>query len=293
MKFISKKTCSFITLTFCFFHLFAFDRPVVSDISATYYRGTKIGIVWTIPSNLQSPITSFKLYRDTKPLSAPEDILKAQLIATLTPMECGYTDNVNDYRDYFYAIIICCPNPYNVIIPSMNATIHGAHLIPSAPKENESTANNTKTYENGKLRETPLPYLDLLDKTEENEKLISDEATTRAKKLGLEPEKKHEEIAPYFFEEDLIEPDNGDAYFLFEILAKSFVIKDYDKALTDLKKLAGTKISEDVVERTYFYIGETYFFLGNYEEAIKYFIKTQLTFPILSKKWISESLDRL
>ena len=98
---------------------------------------------------------------------------------------------------------------------------------------------------------------------------------------------------PYIFEEDLISPDGGDDFLLFEILKNSFIRQNYSESQKELLRLSGTKISEEVLNRATFYLGESYYFQGNYQNAVKNFLKVYEVFPELSKKWITSSLDLL
>ena len=60
---------------------------------------------------------------------------------------------------------------------------------------------------------------------------------------------------PYVFEEDLISPDGGDDFLLFEILRDSFIQKKYSKSEEQLKKLISTNRAKSVTERAKFYLG--------------------------------------
>ena len=97
----------------------------------------------------------------------------------------------------------------------------------------------------------------------------------------------------YIFEEDLVSPDGGDEYLLFEILKASFVTKKYKETIEKLNQLIGTNISEETRNRAYFYLGESQYFCRNYEDAVRSFVKVQAAFPTVSKKWLEDSLDRI
>ena len=81
-------------------------------------------------------------------------------------------------------------------------------------------------YPDGTLRKTPLPYLDIIDGVGA-EPLVSDSTAAKVSSLtgGSQKAKKTGAMQPYIFEEDLVSPDGGDAYLLFEILKTSFVTK--------------------------------------------------------------------
>lgn len=277
---------------FCFsFSLFA-ERPIVRNIQANGGKGTKINVYWTLPENPDAPITSLLIYRDTMPISSFDAIEKMDPIAKIDPDFTGYTDTVRDYRDYFYAVVAVTDKPYDLILVSMNATIDGAHVLVPEAKEPPKRPEYEKIYPDGKMRETPLPYIGLIEGMNENS-TVSDDTALSTKALSASTDKKTPLMTLYIFEEDLVSPDGGDDYLLFEILKIYFVQKKYSQAITQLKRLAGTNISDDTLARAYFYMGEALYLQGNYSESVKTFVKVQQKFPDLTKKWIDSALDRI
>ena len=101
----------------------------------------------------------------------------------------------------------------------------------------------------------------------------------------------HSPLSPYVFEEDLISPDGGDDYLLFDVLKTTFIKRKYKDAQTELLRLLATNRSETVTSRSRFYLGESYYFRGNYAEAINAFLYVIDDYPALAKKWIDSSLD--
>ena len=151
----------------------------------------------------------------------------------------------------------------------MNSTVNGVHLkLQTKKPETKPQKEEEKLYTGGTKRETPLPYLDIIEGLNE-ENLISDETVDSTKEFTASKKDDSEILSPYFFEEDLVSPDGGDDYILFDILKNTFVQRKYSDAGTQLKKLVKRNISTSVQNRAYFYIGETEYFLGNYEEAVK------------------------
>ena len=150
-----------------------------------------------------------------------------------------------------------------------------------------------KLYYEGTLRETPLPFIDIVENSLQPEPTVSEEAAFAAQTLTNKTKKREPVLKPYIFEEDLISPDGGDDYLLFEILKQYFVHKNYDEAIVQLNKLAGTNIKDSTRSRVYFYIGECEYLTGEYEKAVKSFVKVQDVYPTLARKWINSSLDRI
>lgn len=283
----------FLVLVLSFFSFFAFaERPIVRNIQAVPNRGTKINVSWTLPKNPDEPITEILVYRDTKPISSYDFVENLDPIAKLGPELTGYTDSVTDYDNYFYAVIIVTREPYDLVLASINATIEGAHLTIPEQESPKLPEKEEKTYSNDQLRETPLPYIDLVEGINEDS-VISDKTVLSTQALSAKTKLTTPLMSLYIFEEDLISPDGGDDYILFEILKTYLVQKKYPQTIEQLNKLAGTNINDSTRKRTYFYIGESLYLLGNYSEAIRYFVRVQHDFPNITQKWIDSALDRL
>ena len=287
-----KKLFTFLFLITFTLSLFA-QRPIVQDITAFSGKGKTININWTLPENPDAEITELLIYRSTEQISSYSDIEKLEPLARLEGWYTNYQDKVEDFKDYFYAVIAVTNAPYKLVIINVNSTVKGAHINPKkiTNKKAEKTQEE-RVYENGKLRETPLPFVSFVEGLNQ-EGSISEETTEAAKTLSFTKADKDDLLRPFVFEEDLVSPDGGDDYLLFEILKNNFAPKNYEGAIEQLLKLLGTNINENTRNRAYFYIGESYYFLENYNEAIMNFIRVENVFPIQAKRWIDSSLDQL
>ena len=274
--------------------LSAQTRPIVQDIQAEASKGTRINISWTLPSDPQGQITKLLIYRDTKPISAYNQLAGAVFLAELSAWETGYTDVVQDYNDYYYAVIAFTDSPFDMIFVSMNSTVEGVHLIAPEEKDIEPKKKaEEKLYTDGTMRETPLPFINYVE-GQGQEQLISDQAMQSISSLGATTSKSsRSRVSPYFFEEDLVSPDSGDDFLLFEVLKTTFVQEKYEEAIVLLNKLNGTNISQSVRNRVNFYIAQAYFFTGDFEQAAMTFAKTAQAFPLQTKIWMNYTLDRI
>ena len=290
-----KKTFSIIGLLFFSFILFA-EKPIVRDIQAEAGKGNKINIFWTLPENPEKEISSFLIYRDTRQIASYAQIKNISPIAQIDSNFSGYTDLVKDYNDYFYCVLAVTKDssvPYDLILLSFNSTVKGVHISMNTQQKEPQKKEQEKLYYEGTLRETPLPFIDIVENSLQPEPTVSEEAAFAAQTLTNKTKKREPVLKPYIFEEDLISPDGGDDYLLFEILKQYFVHKNYDEAIVQLNKLAGTNIKDSTRSRVYFYIGECEYLTGEYEKAVKSFVKVQDAYPTLARKWINSSLDRI
>ena len=290
-----KKAFSIIGLLFFSFILFA-EKPIVRDIQAEAGKGNKINIFWTLPENPEKEISSFFIYRDTRQIASYAQIKNISPIAQIDSNFSGYTDLVKDYNDYFYCVLAVTKDssvPYDLILLSFNSTVKGVHISMNTQQKEPQKKEKEKLYYEGTLRETPLPFIDIVENSLQPEPTVSEEAAFAAQTLTNKTKKREPVLKPYIFEEDLISPDGGDDYLLFEILKQYFVHKNYDEAIIQLNKLAGTNIKDSTRSRVYFYIGECEYLTGEYEKAVKSFVKVQDIYPTLARKWINSSLDRI
>ena len=269
------------------------ERPVVRNIQASYTRGTKINVYWELPIDCEPAITKLIVYRTTFQVSSYNDIINSEPVAQLPSDASGFTDKVNDYKDYFYTVISFTNEPYRLVLASMNTTVNSVHIKQQQKKTTvKPKTKDAPLYSKDKLRETPLPYLDYTDGIEK-EQQISDETARDAMQFAISSDKNNSIVTPYYFEDDLISPDGGDDYILFEILKDTFVQEKYEDAVVLLTKLTKTNISKSVQNRAFFYIGEAQYFLGNYEDSAKAFAQISQVYPLQTKKWINNVLDRL
>lgn len=290
-----KKAFSILGLLFFSSILFA-EKPIVRDIQAEAGKGNKINIFWTLPENPEKEISSFFIYRDTRQIASYAQIKNISPIAQIDSNFSGYTDLVKDYNDYFYCVLAVTKDssvPYDLILLSFNSTVKGVHISMNTQQKEPQKKEQEKLYYEGTLRETPLPFIDIVENSLQPEPTVSEEAAFAAQTLTNKTKKREPVLKPYIFEEDLISPDGGDDYLLFEILKQYFVHKNYDEAIVQLNKLAGTNIKDSTRSRVYFYIGECEYLTGEYEKAVKSFVKVQDIYPTLARKWINSSLDRI
>ena len=292
--YMKKLLCSLILITAASF-LFA-DRPLVRDIQARSGSGTKVKLTWQLPQKPEPALYNLLIYRTTEQITSYSQLEGLEPVATIAPDRTSYTDTLGDLRDYYYTIISeTTTGPYDVVLLSFNSTITSVHLV--AKKQNDVPAEKTDyetVYPEGTLRKTPLPYLDIIEGSGA-EPLVSEKTASNVANLtgGNTKASISSPLTPYIFEEDLVSPESGDAYLLFEILKTSFVTRKYKESIDKLNQLIGTNVSEETRNRAWFYLGESQYFNRNYEDAVRSFVKIQSVYPTLASKWLEASLDRL
>lgn len=291
-----KKLFTLIAVFFLAANCFAKDRPIITNLEAKGTRGNKINLSWKIPSEPEPKIQKFFIYRNSKPIGSYYDISDSTLIATVEPEIQNYSDTVKNYNDYYYAIIAQVNNgKYDIILPSVNATVNGTHLTLPERKENTEKTESAKEKlvpVDGK-RETPLPFLDLTEQISKKPLKISEETKKIAESLAANEKNSKKRMEPYIFEEDIISPDGGDDFLLFEILRTTFIQKKYKESAEQLQKLLGTNRSKEVTKRAIFYLGESEYYTKNYSDAVRTFLMVYDEYPVQAKKWIDATLDEM
>lgn len=273
------------------------ERPLVSDINAFPGKGNSINVAWTLPKNPEQKIQRYYVYRSSSPIGTYYDLSNAALIATVDSSTAGYIDSVKNYNDYYYAVIAQVNGQkYDIILPSINSTVNGVHL--KVPEKNHSLSYSPSAKEKiigpDELRDTPLPFLNFADYTKKKPKLFSLEVKNAAKSLvGSKKQEEPKYLELHVFEEDLVSPDGGDDFLLFDILKNTFIQKKYGEACEQLNSLLRTRCSLSVQNRAVFYLGESQYYCKDYESAVKTFLRVYDIYPSLSKKWIDSSLDLL
>ncbi|WP_407400371.1 hypothetical protein [Treponema sp.] len=296
-------------------------KSIITGIKAESTSAKSVTVTWSSPSDLSS-VSALLVYRATKPFTGFSQTENLEPIAILMSNETSYTDTLRTSQEYYYAVVsaIASKNPANseyyydeetdekneyspddpvlrTVLPGVNATVQGARANGKQKKvksEIKTPEQPRKTYENGALRETPLPYIDVLDEKATHEPTISAASKEKAKSL-IRKDTRHkiEPLPIHIFEEDLVSPAGGDEYLLFEILKTHFIKKQYSESITQLRKFLAQNRTKTVADRASFYLGESYYYTGNFPSALTRFLALEETYPELCRQWIDSTLDQL
>ncbi len=269
-------------------------RPIVTNITVQNTGKGTILISWKNPANIGS--YKIQLYRTEKPVALFTDLTQKDLLADLPENTTSYTDKIKNYSEYYYTIIVNKNNkPYTLILPSLNATVSGIkikYLTPENTTVNKKNSVKEKVYPKGTMREVPLPILDLIETNTTPDIEMSKESFQNAQKLSNNYYNiQTRPLDPYFFDSDMISSSSGDDYLLFKILHETFALKNYTDSKIRLTNFLAIKRNPNTSNRAKFYLAESDYYLGNYQEAVSYFTMLIKQYPELAKKWINASLD--
>ena len=188
---------------------------------------------------------------------------------------------------------------YPLILPGVNASVTGVKVMGNkyAPEAELPIPKEKKQYKDGQMREQPLPYMDLLSedgKSRVKTSRISPSAKEKASELieeGNSTPQKPKPLEQYVFSEDVISPPGGDEYLLFDVLKGAFINRRWQEAAADLEKFLLQHRTKAVTDRANFYLGECYYFMGEYPKALNQFLLLHETYPVLTRKWSKSALD--
>lgn len=288
-----KKIFAFTVLLFCSVLTFAqTSRPIVRDIDAELVSTNKVKVSWKLDKSF--PASSLVVFKSTQPIVTKQQLYTIKPLGELPRTAIAFTDTLKKYEEYYYAIIAKNEDGslYDVVLPATNATVTGVKAIRPEPVKQEKTSAMEKLYPDGKMREIPLPYLNMIDDLYKKPNKLNPKVT----RIGKELADGHkaapvQTLEPYVFEEDMVSTPGGDEYFLFEILKNTFIKKHYYECSVQLKKFLSVNRNEKVTNRAVFYLGECWYFQGQYRNSINSFLYTEDVFPALSKKWIESTLN--
>ena len=272
------------------------QQSIVSGIGAEAGSNTKINVFWTLPTDSSVRISSLLVYRSSRPIKSAYELRGLAPIKQLNAKTTEWTDTVNTYGDYYYAVVAEQDGKTtDLILPSINATVNGVHLKIPQKKQNNASALSMRErlYSTEEMRETPLPFLDLTGGFGTRKVSMSVKAKASARNLGDMPQAQSAIRDSHIFEDDLISPDGGDDFLLFEILRTTFIQKNYAEAASELERFLNKNNSPAVENRARFYLGEAYYFMADYQTASKNFIMVYDIFPSAARKWLVSSLDMM
>lgn len=268
------------------------NQPIVRQITAFAVSQNHIEVQWKLPAAFKA--RSILIYRDSKPIATKAQIAGSTPLAEIKPESNFYVDTVKTYASYYYAVLARTADgkPYDIILPSINATTSGVHVERKETPVQDAEITEEKLYADGQMRELPLPYLNMLESQNKKPNALSPAVVAAGKSLALtHAPQKRTLLPPHVFDEDMVSPPGGDEYYLFEILKDYFIKRNYPMAVKQLQIFLGANRSKEVTTRGAFYLGESLYFCRRYREALMMFLFVEDDEPALAKKWIQSTLD--
>ena len=247
-------------------------------------------VTWTLPK--ENP-ESIYFYMGNAPFRNAASLNDDTLFAVLPPHITEYFDKTANAYLHFYAIIAVFDGvPFELVIPSINAT--AGLPIPSPMSEYGIDSKdsvlpgerNERVYGN---RTIPLPPL--TDAKTQKLEFPADlaEAASEPRKNVFDQNL----LAPYVFPQEQKASLRGENFLLYDIISRDFAAGNYVQTLEQLDDLLRIKRSAELTHRAEFYRGQCHYFLEDYRTAMKCFLFTKSAHPELSNIWLDSSLDNM
>ena len=278
------------------------SKPIVLHITASASETDgEISVRWQMDKQSTQSVSRLLVFRSTDGIIKTIDE-NAVPHAVLSAGSTEYRDKVSDTSStYYYAVIAeqSDGSAYNIVIPSVNATLTGVTLALSAQplttndeKELFTEPSPVPVKTPVTLRKRPLPRLNILPNIvpEQNAYPKSGEIQSNYNAYDISTDENIK--ADILEQEKNDELLSGDDYTLFAIINERFTPKDWENAEKDLRRFLHINRSEEVNARAFFYLGQALYFNGKYRQALECFQNSQRFFPVLSKKWSERALDR-
>lgn len=266
---------------------------VITGITATVSADAVI-----VQFSLSGSMRELVLYRSTSPIKSAEDLSRSSYSVALAPGTVQVKDIPVAGVDYYYAVIDAAQVGKSGIVleAGKNATAQPVQIPIAAALTTETV--RARTY--------PLPSPYILNNVETGTELLPPlpfllPPTIR---MQAETEKKVESMlqriegaaagpSPQILAVDQAANPEGDEKTLQTILSETFSRGDYKEAVTGLISFIATRRSDPVEARARFYLGQSYFFRGQYREAAAEFILAEDQYYAETQSWINICLSEL
>jgi hypothetical protein len=254
--------------------------PGISNLKARQENDKVI-----ITYDVFGPSRNIVLYRSMQPVSRPQDLLNAVIVQS--GIAAPFVDFPIPGLSWYYAAI------YEDEISSGNMGIR--------PGRNATTTavilSGGETAERA-LRPIPLPYMTLRNAIPEGDTVVDvpEQSSLNSALLNmLQSAQMPQKIPlpskkPRIFAVDLKSPSGGEESALFQIVQEYFEKRDWDNSRIALLHYLSLPRSTEVEARARFYLGQTWYFTGNYREALFEFLSVQNLHPIEANIWIDAIL---
>lgn len=227
------------------------------------------------------------LYRSTSVFTGMASLVQAIVVSSFQDSSAPYVDYPVPGVPYYYAVLDedSIRSGTAKFLTDMNTNRIPVEIPASYIKIQRSLLPV--------LRPMPLPWLNPTQEVSVPASRFSKETEAMIAALPLPLAKKKErQNEPYFFRSDLDSASGGEEYALNKILDATFPDKSWDRAISELTDFLAIRRTDDTIARTRFYLGEAYYFSGDYRKALLEFLLAQDRYYNQSQEWIRYTLEK-
>ena len=228
------------------------------------------------------------IYRSTSPFAGMTSLLQAIVVSSFPDTGTPYVDYPVPGVPYYYSILD------EDAIRTGTVEFRPGENTNIIPVEIPSTFAKIQRAAIPGLRPMPLPflnplqtmYLPLQNFSPQTEKMISSLET-----ISISRDQTIRN--PYIFLSDIKSEAGGEEYSLRQILETSFMTRSWEQTIDELNRFLNIRRTSSTTARAHFYLGEAYFFIGDYRKALLEFLMAQDQYFNQSREWIQYVLERM
>ncbi|QQO08288.1 hypothetical protein [Breznakiella homolactica] len=233
------------------------------------------------------------LYRSVQPIRRTQDLLSAVIVQS--GVQSPFVDYPVPGIPYYYAVVFeeDIARGQVSVVPGQNSTI-------AAVEVPEGTYRVGLPDRRTDLRSMPLPLISVYTAvpggTGYTEVPIPGELSPEAAKAvgdltrNSSGQKQAIQKQPRAFSQDLEGTSGGEEYTLKAIVRGPFSKRSWDQARDELIQFLSLPRSSQAEARARFYLGQTYYFLGQPREALFEFLLVQSHYEEEASEWIQATL---
>ena len=248
------------------------------------------------------PTAELFIYRNTEPIENRNDIIKANLIATLSGTATSFTDYPVPGIGYYYGIID------SNLIKTGNYIFKAGENITILPVELKlESVDRIGLPEMPESRPKPLPYLSIsrgyqsgrplspsvIDSIPEKRDVSAKTESAINNFLSSVSAGKTADPQPVILNQNKFPAPGSEQSMLKDILDSDFKNGDYDTAAVKLLEFQKIRRDNDIEASVHFYLGQIYYFLGEYSKSFTEFLFAEDFFYLETRPWIKNLYKKL
>lgn len=276
------------------------QQQAYADI--TSLKATRDGTHIHLTFKSSSSNRELVIYRSTSPMKDEAELLSAVSIGVIPSSKDSFEDTPVPGIPYYYAIIDTAMLADGKVSLAMgeNATDAGVEV--------PIQTNASGQVEYAPKRPRPLPFLTLTSNLETGAKLpgqtpsVVSNATPLTKStstaidalLGSLPARRQAAMKPTVLDpEKGVVVSGGEEYLLKNIIDGTFASKDWPKTIKALDAYLNIRHSKPVESRARFYLGEAYYFAGDYRKSFLQFLFVENQLYTETQPWMDALFAKL
>lgn len=228
------------------------------------------------------------LYRSTSPFISLESLVQSIPVSSFQDSGVPFVDYPVPGIPYYYAILD--EGTIRTGTVSFEYGINTNRIPVEIPSYFAKIQRNPLPA----IRPMPLPWLNPYKEIKPLPAIFSIETNKIITNLlEKKPIQKTPEREAFIFSIDIKPVGGGEELALKKIIETHFITAQWETAAKEIGNFLSIRRTPETVARARFYLGQTYFFRGDYTNALLEFLLSQDEYYNKSREWIQYSMERL